>query len=551
MQEIKTGGIKKAKKPGEKGARCCNCGKRGHRPTKDDCLFWNHLQGRGADGVWEESEKSLRLSDDEFSAWCVKRKDFLDLKKANKDKAKANSKSAQCSCPDTHECHADEQSAGKAPATMSGQHRVAYISNMGASGVTTAFHAIGRFKRNVTKRAPRTARVLMDPGADVNLIRTSVVMGASKASILKVLNTRHTPTDLFNNGVKIGHVDTEYELEFTLDSPSGVATQRYTEWFIAWTDLEEEVILGAEFNEVQGFTNYQQRLVPFDTYVRKKQPPGEPSPDPLLTGQGITRQWELDHRPSEAFMPGLEKGGQREACPHQQRLLARMESEAQLKNKHKSASADALAARSPHPWMCRPIKRPDKIRSPVLTERQNHTRVDYNRFENGQLAAHLTRSYCEKQHTLLKKLEPVRALAGQLSAEEHDVILDAAKEAARQAEDFFKVNTHLLGRKDTFLPTSRTARYFEEEPCTPDPIAGMQSDTLPERKFPNRHICVLQNLSNKAELNGTVVRIINYNADEQHYIVGIANPRGYWTCKEHYLRSLDPPPADKVAGTAT
>jgi hypothetical protein len=552
VQEIKTGGIKKAKKPGEKGARCCNCGKRGHRATKDDCLFWNHPQGRGADGVWEESEKSLRLSDDEFSAWCVKKKDFLDLKKANKDKAKANSKSAQCSCPAAHECHADEQSAGKAPATMSEQHRVAYISNMGATGVTTAFHAIGRFARNVSKRAPRTARVLMDPGADVNLIRANIVTGASKASTLKVLNTRHSPTDLFNNGVKIGHVETEYELQFTLDSPSGVATQHYTEWFMAWDDLEEEAILGADFNERQGFTNYQLRLVPHDTYVRKKQPtPCESAQDLSLAGLGHTRQWELDRRPSEAFMPGLETRGHRETCPHQQRILARMESESQLKRRHKTASAEAVAARSLHPWMCRPLKRPDKIMSPVTAERKNHARIDYNRFENGQLAAHLARSYCEKQHNLLKKLEPVGAAASHLTAEEHDVIVDAAKEAARQADDFFKVNAHLLGRKDKFMPTSRTARYFEEVPCEPEPKEGVQSDALPERKFPNRHVCVLQNLVNKAEMNGTAVRIINFDAEEQHYIVGIANPRGYWTCKEHYLRSLDPPPAAKVAGEAT
>lgn len=140
------------------------------------------------------------------------------------------------------------------------------------------------------------------------------------------------------------------------------------------------------------------------------------------------------------------------------------------------------------------------------------------------------------------------ALTGRLTAEEHDVIVDAAKEAARQADDFFKVNAHLLGRKDKFMPTPRTARYFEEEPCAPAPMASETPGAPQERKFPNRHVCVLQNLVNKAELNGTVVRIINYDADEKHYIVGIANPRGYWTCREQYLRSLDPPPAAKAAG---
>ena len=73
VHEIKTGGVTKARKPGDKGARCCNCGKRGHRATKDECLFWGHPQGRGVAGGWEESEKSLRLPDDEFSVWCSKR----------------------------------------------------------------------------------------------------------------------------------------------------------------------------------------------------------------------------------------------------------------------------------------------------------------------------------------------------------------------------------------------------------------------------------------------------------------------------------------------
>jgi hypothetical protein len=116
-----------------------------------------------------------------------------------------------------------EKSPGKAPERRAdgipnppliqpGQCRVAYISEMGATGMTTAFHATGRFARNIASRAPRSAKVLMDPGADVNLIRTSIVTGVTKSSTLKVLSTRHSPTDLFNNGVKIGHVENEHEV---------------------------------------------------------------------------------------------------------------------------------------------------------------------------------------------------------------------------------------------------------------------------------------------------------------------------------------------------
>jgi hypothetical protein len=54
---------------------------------------------------------------------------------------------------------------------------------MGATGVSTAFHATGRFARQVAQRAPRTAKVLMDPGADVNIIRTSIVTGTTKSRV--------------------------------------------------------------------------------------------------------------------------------------------------------------------------------------------------------------------------------------------------------------------------------------------------------------------------------------------------------------------------------
>jgi hypothetical protein len=112
---------------------------------------------------------------------------------------------------------------------------------------------------------------------------------------------------------------------------------------------------------------------------------------------------------------------------------------------------------------------------------------------------------------------------------------------------------HLLERKSKFLPTKRTARYFEEEeaPGPSAPAADSQSEAQPGRKFPNRHVCVLQNLVNKAEMNGTAVRVISYDDEEKHYVVGVSNPRGYWTCKEQYLRSLDPPPAAKSAGEVT
>jgi hypothetical protein len=52
-------------------------------------------------------------------------------------------------------------------------------------------------------------------------------------------------------------------------------------------------------------------------------------------------------------------------------------------------------------------------------------------------------------------------------------------------------------------------------------------------------------------MNGTAVRIINYDDDDKHYIIGVANPRGYWTCREQFLRSLETPIVAKAKGEVT
>ncbi len=86
-------------------------------------------------------------------------------------------------------------------------------------------------------------------------------MASGRKAYKVFVDRRHSPTDLFNNGVKIGHVENEHELEFKLDTPTGIASPTYTAWFMAWDDLQEDAILGADFNESKGFTNYHTRLV--------------------------------------------------------------------------------------------------------------------------------------------------------------------------------------------------------------------------------------------------------------------------------------------------
>jgi hypothetical protein len=550
--ELKQGGI--AKKPAKqqakgKGPRCNNCGRYGHRANADECKLWGHAKGKGAKGTWGDSEKSLHIEDPaEYAKWLSDNKDRCDKidanMKAQKVKSSAKVNSHQCS-RDAHEAERANEHLSKRKLGERTSKR--NVENVDAQSAAQSFHAVGRFERSLKGRAARTANVLMDPGAELNLIRTDVLKGASTRSSLKVLNTRDNPIDLFNNGVKIGHVKTEHLLTFTLDTLDGVATVTYTEWFHEWNDLEEDAILGAEFNKQQCFTNYHTRLVPYSAIVpKRKVANAEPVDTSTLVGQGLVAQWDLDHRPREQFMPGQERGTNlhdREHDARQRHVEARCAADECLKKKHARSSAEALAHRSQHPWMCRPIVRSAKIQSLTLSDRRNHTHVDYNQLECQQLLAHLTRSHCEKQQNLLKELTPYGKHNNiQLTAEEHEVISDATRACALEAADFYECNKHLLG-KAVEKPSARTMRYFmNDEPvakaaAVTDPVANDSG-----QKFPNRHVCVLQNLQNRAELNDKAVRIIEYDAEQQHYVIGIANPRSYWTCKEEYLRTLDPVP---------
>lgn len=49
--------------------RCNNCGSKGHPCTERRCYFWGHSKGKGPQGVWQDGEASLRLSDEEFKEW--------------------------------------------------------------------------------------------------------------------------------------------------------------------------------------------------------------------------------------------------------------------------------------------------------------------------------------------------------------------------------------------------------------------------------------------------------------------------------------------------
>jgi hypothetical protein len=89
-----------------------------------------------------------------------------------------------------------------------------------------SFRAIARLQRNLPSRSqePKTTSVLMDPGADINLIRGELLNSTKKNSALKVHATAEQHIELTNNGKVIGHINKAVYLSFIIDTVPGVAT---------------------------------------------------------------------------------------------------------------------------------------------------------------------------------------------------------------------------------------------------------------------------------------------------------------------------------------
>ena len=113
-----------------------------------------------------------------------------------------------------------------------------------------AFRAIARMQRAVSGR-PSTLKVLMDPGAEINLVKGEFLKGKGKHSSLKQHATLKQNIELTNNGIVIGHIYEAVYLSFVLDTVAGVAPQTYSEWFHVFDDLHEELVLGSEFCKLE------------------------------------------------------------------------------------------------------------------------------------------------------------------------------------------------------------------------------------------------------------------------------------------------------------
>ena len=120
-----------------------------------------------------------------------------------------------------------------------------------------SFRAVARVKRECERSrvTPRVMRTLMDPGAELNLIRQSLLDVRSRDTKLHVHAREACDITLVNNGKEIGRVTEAVYLSFELDGERFA----YREWFHVWDKLDEEMILGSEFCKDNRFTSFHTR----------------------------------------------------------------------------------------------------------------------------------------------------------------------------------------------------------------------------------------------------------------------------------------------------
>ena len=122
------------------------------------------------------------------------------------------------------------------------------------------------------KYAPRIVRVLMDPGAELNLIRAEILNAdSSETRKLKVHAREQTSITLLNNGVEIGRVKEAVYLTFALDNADNTQ-QMHHEWMYVWEGMNEEMILGSAFCREQGLTCFHTRLAPWEEFLSHTAP---------------------------------------------------------------------------------------------------------------------------------------------------------------------------------------------------------------------------------------------------------------------------------------
>jgi hypothetical protein len=402
--------------------------------------------------------------------------------------------------------------------------------------VHEAFRAIARVQRHkvTSKIAPRIIRALVDPGAELNLIRKELLnVNSCDERKLKVHAHEEVEVTLCNNGKVIGHVQEAVYLTFCLDNIDG--TQKtYHEWVYVWENMNEEMILGAIFCKEQGFTCFHSKLLPWDVDLSNSRPKLRPKQRDIEQIDVVPEEDKapFERRASEQLLPNplsYEEARKRE------RVISVYEKIGENRSKHQNQQQQPTLPTAGRRVQARRIFMPRLQRN----DHSNHVPVAYDKRVCKQVASILMQRAVDDQHKLVTRLKQLSVSGVTLTLEEAETLKDTARLCAAEAERIYRDQHHMLHKTVTTFKQAKEQRYFMN--ATEAPV-GDRTHVVDERRFRNGQCVLLQNLSTHSDLNDKPARIVTYEEDTHLYVVSVSNPRGYWHANESNLRAIDPLP---------
>ena len=397
-----------------------------------------------------------------------------------------------------------------------------------------AFHAVARVPRESIRPSatPKIFNVLMDPGAELNLVRGSLIASKSKDAKLKIHARQPTEVVLLNNGKEVGRVVEAVYLSFQLDEVGG-AKHEHDEWFYVWENMSEQMILGSAFCKEQSFTNFHLRLAPWDDHFshnRKK----------------TKRTRDVEQLSAEAICDEDEKQ------PYERRgawLLPNPSTDDEPKPRHRVITtcekidqiAETCKKQEPVPTAKQAGSRKahKRVFMPTLVpnSHNNHTPVKYDQVQSKRIEHFLARNVISEQKVLLKKMQELRESDVVITADELETLKDTARLCAAEAAKWADTDSKTAGAQEqAFAPTPRKRYFMSDEDENSGETAAVN------QTFKKGQCVVLQNLITHVELNNKPARVVLFDAATNKYTISVANPRGYWYATEDKLKSIDPPP---------
>ena len=387
-----------------------------------------------------------------------------------------------------------------------------------------AFRSIARVCRESerNKALPKIFGALMDPGAELNLVRKHLLEAMGRDSKLKIHARQTCNIILQNNGKEIGRISEAVYLSFVLDTPSNQSTT-YHEWFHVWSGLDEEMVLGSQFCREQGFTSFHEKLVPWR--------------DKLSSCQTKRKIDNITMQPEDISVSKYDSEGtvwQEADLPsncQSDRKRDRVDTHCERIDRHAAVHAKKARAETPITAGKRVAARPS-YPLPAPSNHSNYAPSNYNLAHTRQIANVLARRVKDESAALRVSLQELQHSNVSLTCDEQETLRDAAKMCALAAANLCTQNPRALQKAVKETQKGKT-HYLGADEDVPEGAV---------RRFKNGDCVILQNLITHSELNDKPARIVAYDEETSKYAISIANPRGYWWASEDKFKTIDPLP---------